>query len=206
MTEPVHVNLVVEDELSEGVLRHLLRESGRPYQVGICYGREGFGYIRRNIAAFNNAAKGTAYILLADLDAVECAPLLVEEWLPVPRHPNLLFRVAVREVEAWLLADRKNLARFLGIQIDLVPQEFDLTPDPKAALIALARKSRRGELWRDLVPMPDSTSRQGPNYNARLADFVENYWDAQVAAQHSLSLAKAMRAIAVFAPTVSPTE
>ncbi len=206
MSEPVYVNLVVEDELSERVLRHLLRESGRPYQVGLCYGRAGFGYIRRNIAAFNHAAKGTPYIVLADLDKTECAPLKMGEWLAAPRHTNLLFRVAVREVEAWLLADRISLAHFLRIQIDLIPQEFDRAPDPKAALIALARKSRRGELRRDLVPKPGSTSTQGPNYNARLADFVDNYWDASVAAQHSLSLAKAVRAIAAFAPTVSPTE
>jgi len=36
-------------------------------------------------------------------------------------HPNFLFRVAVREVEAWLLAHREGIARFLGISEHLVP-------------------------------------------------------------------------------------
>lgn len=201
MTSALHVSLVVEDDLSERVLRRLLVASGRAYEIGICYGKSGVSYIRERIAGFNNAAKGAAYIVLADLDTTECAPTLLGEWFQVAsRHPNLLFRVAVREVESWLLADRRNLARFLGIQVDLVPQQFDETEDPKATLIGLAHKSKRRDLRRDIVPRPGSAATQGPDYNARLADFVANYWDPEAAAQHSKSLAGAARAIAEFTP------
>jgi len=46
-----------------------------------------------------------------------------KKWLPYPKHPNLLFRVAVKEVEAWLLAHRAAFATFLGISDKLIPQE-----------------------------------------------------------------------------------
>ena len=64
---------------------------------------------------FNHGAKGTPFILLTDLDKNECAPMLIQEWLTDPLHPNLIFRVAVHEVEAWILADREAFAPFLGI-------------------------------------------------------------------------------------------
>lgn len=114
MTTPIPIQLAVEDDLSEAVLRKILSTSGRPYAVGTCYLGRGFGYLRKTIHGFNNAAKGTPYLVLTDLDQAECPPNLIGAWLQVPIHANLVFRVAVREVEAWLLADRAGLARFLA--------------------------------------------------------------------------------------------
>ena len=115
------VNLAVEDDLSEVVLRTMLHKSGRQYAVCFCYGRSGFGYLKRKIVGFNNAAKGTPFLVLTDLDKKECAPLLIQEWLQVPKHPNLLFRIAVRSVESWLLADRTSFASYLGVQRNSIP-------------------------------------------------------------------------------------
>jgi hypothetical protein len=43
-----------------------------------------------------------------DLDSdTGCAPPLCEQWIPGPA-PFLCFRVAVREVEAWLMADAED--------------------------------------------------------------------------------------------------
>ena len=100
MREPIPIHLAVEDELSEAVLREILKQSGRPFVVGAVYRRGGFGYLRANVRGFNNGAKGIPFFLLTDLDKNECAPMLIQEWLTVPLHPNLIFRVAVREVEA----------------------------------------------------------------------------------------------------------
>jgi len=108
---PVH--LAVEDDLSEAVLRRILDHVDRGYAIGRAYGRRGFGYLRESITGWNRAARFVPFIVLTDLDRRPCPLALIEEWLAEPRHPNLLLRIAVREVEAWLLADKANLARHL---------------------------------------------------------------------------------------------
>ncbi|MEW6378311.1 MAG: hypothetical protein AB1611_01755 [bacterium] len=165
MTVPISIDIAVEDSLSEAVLRKVIDQSGRHWQVGTCHQRGGFGYLKQKIEGFNSAAKGKPFLVLTDLDRADCPIALIQEWLTVPRHPDLLFRVAVREVESWLLADRTGLAQFLGIQESLVPGDPDTIPDPKQCLISLARKSRYRALRSDIVPLPGSTAKQGRNYN-----------------------------------------
>lgn len=131
---PIPVNLATEDELSEAVLIRLLTFVGR-YAIGTPYRRGGYGYLRRTIHGWNQAAGGVPFIVLTDLDRCECPAALKGDWLKKPLHPNLLFRVAVREVEAWLLADAANLAAFLGISGKFVPAGPDDLTDPKAVLV-----------------------------------------------------------------------
>ena len=104
--KPIPVNLATEDELSETVLLKVLKHLNR-FAVGNCYRRGGYGYLRKTISGWNGAARGIPFVLLTDLDDCECPQKLLETWLGTTRHPNLLFRVAVREVESWLLADRE---------------------------------------------------------------------------------------------------
>src|ERR1044071_4432659 len=109
---PIPINLAMEDAVSEAVLQKVLRENRQEYAPATVYSRGGNGYIKRTISGFNNAAKGTPFLVLTDLDTYECPAALVADWLKVPKHSNLLFRVAVTEVEAWLLADRNGIAAF----------------------------------------------------------------------------------------------
>ena len=132
--ESIPINLAVEDPLSEAVLRAILRQSNRPYAVGTCYCQGGYGYLKKTIRRFNNAAKGTPFLVLTDLDKADCPPGLIQAWLPDPKHPNLLFRIAVREVEAWILAHREAFALFAGVQQELIPQDVDALDDPKRSL------------------------------------------------------------------------
>jgi hypothetical protein len=201
MTAPIPINLVVEDVLSEAVLRTILRQLRRRYAVGTCFSQGGFGYIRKTIRGFNNAAKGTPFLVLTDLDKTECPPVLINEWLSDPKHPNLLFRVAVREVEAWILAHREAFAKFVGIRKESIPQDLDTIDDPKQLLINLASKSRYRELREAIVPPSGSTAKVGPDYNGRLITFVKNYWKAQVAMRYSPSLHGTMDAVTKFKPT-----
>ncbi|MCX6901909.1 MAG: hypothetical protein NTW03_00195, partial [Verrucomicrobia bacterium] len=145
MPSPVPINLAVEDELSEQMLRVLLRECGRAYEIGAVYRKGGYGYLRSKLSGFNNAAKGMPYLVLTDLDQRPCPTDLIEDWFGCElsqygkrRNHNLLFFIAVREVEAWVLADREAFARFLGIKADQIPSP-DLIADPKRLLIDLAR-------------------------------------------------------------------
>ncbi len=193
----IPINLAVEDDLSEAVLIKILHDR---YVVGNCYKRGGFGYLKNNIAGFNNAAKSMPFLVLTDLDMGECAPTLLKEWLSVPVHHNLLFRVAVREVESWVLADRDRFARFIGIRKTLVPVNVDAIDDPKRCLINLARKSRKRNLREDIVPSEGSTAKQGPDYNGRLMFFVEEFWNPYEAMHNSPSLVRTIRAVEDFQP------
>lgn len=203
MTNPIPINLAVEDALSEAIIRQILRESQRDFVVGNCYNRRGYGYLKKTIRGFNNAAKGTPYLVLTDLDKKECPLALIAEWLPQPKHPNLLFRIAVREVESWVLGDREAFARFLGIKKELIPHEVDDLEDPKKKLIDLARKSKKKV---GIVPAKGSTAKIGPDYNGQLIDFITNYWQVEIAALSSPSLKRAYDAILTFEPTWQQTE
>ena len=193
----IPINLAVEDDLSEAVLRRILQTR---YDVGVCYKRGGFGYLKKTIRGFNNASKGMPHIVLTDLDRGGCAPALIKEWLSVPIHHNLLFRVAVREVESWVLADRDRFAKFLGIRKTLVPVNVDAIDDPKKCLINLARNSRKRNLREDIVPTEGSTAKQGPDYNGRLKSFVEEFWNPYEAMHNSPSLRRTIRAVEKFQP------
>jgi hypothetical protein len=198
MTDPIPIHIAVEDFLSEMVLRVMLEQSGRHFAVGACMGRTGFGYLKKNITGFNKAAKGTPFLILTDLDQAECPPILIQEWLPVPKHDNLLFRIAVREVESWLLAHRKAFAEFLGIRESLVPPRPDELEDPKRVLIELTARSRKGKLREAIIPTPGSTAKIGPDYNGALISFVQNRWKVQEAAKRSPSLNRSFHTINIF--------
>jgi len=201
VTEDIPVNLAVEDSLSEAVLRKLLHSTGRAYAVGDCYSEGGYGYLKRTVRGFNAAAQGTPFVVLTDLDDAECSPALIKEWLPVPRHVNLVFRVAVREVEAWLLAHKDGIAQFLGIHEKRVPADPESLADPKAVLIQLASTSRSREIRQDIVPPSGSMRKQGPNYNGRMIAFVQKIWEPSVAAESADSLRRTLECVSKFTPS-----
>ncbi len=198
----IPINLATEDELSEVVLLRILRDIGR-YAVGTAYRRGGFGYLRRTIAGWNRAARGVPFVVLTDLDNGECPAGLMADWLADPLHPNLLFRIAVREVESWLLASPGTFSRFLGVPHEEMPTDCDNLADPKAEIIQLARKSRIRAVRDGIVPRRGSTAKQGPDYNGLLSTFVRSDWDLEVAALGSPSLARTVGRLAVFNPVWS---
>ena len=198
---PIPIHIAVEDELSERILRRLLLESKREYVIGSVFGRGGFGYLKTRAKNWNAAAAaGTPILLLTDLDEHQCASGLIESWLESEPHENLMFRIAVREVEAWILADGTGFADFLGINNVLLPSEPDQLTDPKQSLINLARRSRIRQLRESIVPRRGSTATQGPDYNSCLGNFVRNRWDVQTAIQGSPSLHRTWSRIVEFVP------
>jgi hypothetical protein len=198
---PIPVHLVIEDDLSEFVVRRLLINTNREYSVGTAFGRTGFGYLRSSVSKWNAAAAaGTPIILLTDLDQNLCAPSLINDWLGGVPHPNLIFRVAVREVEAWILADRDSLSRFFRISAARIPLQPDQLPDPKQTLINLARRSRVTAIRDSIVPRRGSTAIQGPDYNGALGEFVRDHWNSRTAMQHSPSLRSAWTKFMAFEP------
>lgn len=189
--------MAAEDELSEWVLRRLLQERPIDYAVGAVFRRGGFGYLKKQTPAFNNMAKASPLLLLTDLDTQPCAPALLSEWLPYPRHRDFLLRVAVREVEAWLLPPEAGLAAFLGTRRDHLPDAPETLPDPKAELLKIICGSPRREKRESLVRVDDNGNRrQGPAYNSTLADFVNRHWVMSESTKACPSLKRLIKALA----------
>ena len=198
MSEGLIINLAFEDPLHEAVLRKIFSQLS--FSVGKCFSHGGYGYLKTRIKGFNNAARVTPFLVLTDLDQVECAPLLIKDWLPFPRHRNLLFRVAVREVESWVLAHRESFAKYLGINQNKIPLQVDEVIDPKQFLINLARKSKYRQIREAIVPRSGSSAKQGPDYNGALTTYVNNHWDIKTAALNSPSLQKMIDALISYNP------
>ena len=107
----------------------------------------------------------------------------------------MCFRVAVREVEAWLLGDHEKLATFLGVAVSRIPRDPEAEMDPKTTMVELARRSRRREIREDMVPRPESGRDVGPAYASRLIEFVvggEVSWRLDVASRSSESLRRCL--------------
>jgi hypothetical protein len=182
--------LTVEGDLDEGVASRLAADAG--FVPGAIYGKKGKQFVRAKIGSYNSAARYRPWFVLVDLDLGDCAPALVSDWLPAPA-PLMLLRVAVREVESWLLADRETIAGFLGVRLAAVPLDPESLPDPKRTLVELARRSRRRALVEDLVPREAGGRVVGPAYSSRLREYVESAWRPDVAASHAPSLERCMR-------------
>jgi len=189
------IGIATEDALSEAVVEKILNHAPVEFNVVWKQRKQGFGYLKKKIRTFNTIAYTYPVFLLTDLDHRLCASELKESWLSVPQNPGFLFRVAVREVESWLLADRLAVSRFLNISFSACPHSPDDIIDPKQVLLSLAKKSKRREIKQDMLPAKGSLSPVGLGYNARLFDFVWNYWDVDRAVVRSDSLNRAWKRV-----------
>lgn len=185
------INLATEDELSEAVALRLIAEQPT-LEVGLLLRRGGNGYLFSNLPAFREMARRVPMLLMTDLDMTGCAPAFIARWIGdrgLPR--NLLLRVVVREVEAWLLSDHDAIVEMMGGRVagQLIAQP-ELLLQPKEALLELARKAHR-DVRGDLLPTRGSDVKQGLGYNVRLIDFVNNHWDPERASARSDSLSRA---------------
>jgi hypothetical protein len=59
----IPINLAVEDDLSEAVLKEILKQSQRPFLIGSCLKRGGYGYLKRILPGINySAVKALPYL------------------------------------------------------------------------------------------------------------------------------------------------
>jgi hypothetical protein len=192
-TVPIFINAAVEGIVDEAVVKRLIDfVGGTP---GRMYGKSGKSQLQKKIKGYNNAAHRSPWIVLVDLDHdEECAPLLRDEWLPQPAS-KMCFRIAVHEVETWLLADRKGIARFLGVPQSAVPRDSEAIDDPKKAMVDLARRSRWRAIREDMVPREGSGRPVGSAYAARLIEFVHEDWCPKTAMDASDSLKRCVECL-----------
>lgn len=185
--------IATEDELSEAVAEQLVHAAGHRVIARIPKDRRrhgGFGYLRGRLESFiGSCLGGLNFLLLTDLDTKPCAPALIDEWFAGKECPErLLFRVAVRETESWLLADGAGVAKWLNIQPTLVGDSPDTLPDPKRHLLGLAGKSPVREIKLGMLPKKGAPSLMGLEYNDLTCRFVRERWSLDHAAERSPSL------------------
>jgi hypothetical protein len=153
----INIILAVEDSLSEAVAKKILHQSDKNYCVINCLGRKGFGYLKAKISAFNAASRNIPFFVLTDQDH-GCPPNKIDSWLNGKPHSNLIFRIAVMEIESWVMADHDAIAKFLSISAAHFPYKMDDIPDPKQFLLAKTKKSRKRRLKEDILPRAGSTA------------------------------------------------
>jgi len=189
-----YLSLLVEGGLDEAVGRRIAGFCR--FSVATVYGKRGFGYVRYKIAGFNAAAIGQPILAIADsMDMGEaCPPDTLRRLLPAP-SPKMRFRLAVREIESWLLADQTNLARFLGVSRKEMPSDPEQLPDPKRTLVNLARRSSIRRIRESLIPDPKVGGAEGREYTLTMYRFVREFWDIDASQQNADSLKKAIVAI-----------
>lgn len=185
------VALATEDELSEAVGKRLLIDAGYQLDPAPLLRRNGSGYLRSKMDSWCEMAKRKPVFLLTDLDRTACPVELRAAWIG-NRNPseNLVMRIAVREVEAWILADHQALKTIVGGRGSL-PADPDLIPDPKQYFLRLVAKQARREVREELVAGAGAIASQGIGYNARLSHLVSTVWSPERAALRSKSLHKA---------------
>ena len=182
------VILVVEDVLGEVISTKILEHFGIDIERKIVY--EGKSYLQQKARSFNRTAyEECGIFMLTDLDSSDiCPPTLIRSWIRGPLNPWFFFRIAVMEVESWIMADRDALSEFLSIPIHRVPRNTDNIPNPKEFLVSLARRCTQRRVREALVPARGANRVVGVRYNAMLSNFVHSQWNLERAASISPSL------------------
>lgn len=184
--------LATEDELSEAVGLRLLEELQVDSTQVRTFRQGGFGYLKKQMENWINLSIRSNLLLITDLDQEVCASGLIEKWRGRSELPKgFLFRVAVREVESWLLADHEAIEKLIGKK-GKVPKEPDQLQDPKQKLLELAQRASR-DVRDDMVKANQPNLRQALGYNARLCPWVQREWSPIRASERSPSLSRALR-------------
>lgn len=188
-----------EDELSRAVIAKMTKVVlGEEVDiVSLGHRNGGFGYIRKNLAKFCDLALRERVIVLTDLDGAVCAPSLRTSWLDTLTGFNdfpeqMVFCVAVREVEAWLMADRGAFADFFSVPASAIGNDIENSVvDPKEYLVTTVRRTSVRSVRDAVVPDRRSHASVGLGYNQLLSQFVAEAWMPERGASQSVSLQRA---------------
>lgn len=151
--------------------------------------------LNSRLHGYNLAALQSPWLILRDLDHdSDCAPTLVKKLLPT-RSSQMLLRVAVRALEAWLLADTASFAKYFQVRENAIPTEPDALPNPKRAVLDLIRRSAAKSVRDSMLPRERTTGTVGVGYSAKLIEFIHEHWRIESATENSPSLKKCVEAL-----------
>ena len=193
------IALATEDELSEAIGKRLIQDMHGGFQINLFLRKGGSGYLRGRLESFCEIAQYQPVLLITDLDRRPYPIELMSSWLGAKQRPaSLIFRVAVREMESWLLADHHVICNLFQKPAMRLPDNPDEISDPKEYLVQLAKKGPRS-VREAMVPEVGSTAVQGLGYNQLLLNAVVPYWNPVRAEQRSDSLRRARLRLHEFA-------
>ena len=117
------VLLAVEDILSAAVATKILKKFG--FEIAKTIGYRGNSYLRKKAKGLNqNARKPYDVFMLTDLDSPKICPIeLIQCWVKDSLNSGFFLRIAVMEVESWVMADQSAFAEFLRVPIQEVPKK-----------------------------------------------------------------------------------
>lgn len=181
------VALATEDVLSESVGLRLLAVYLPQEIEPLLLRKNGAGYLRSNISKWAQLARRHPVVVLTDLDRLACPVDLLASWqIGLHSSRDLFLRIAVREVESWLMADHQALRKLIGPR-GALPAHPDEIAEPKQYLLRMAERAPRKVRSELLVPA-GAFSSQGMGYNSLLSNLIRTEWSPQRAALRSPSL------------------
>jgi hypothetical protein len=155
----------------------------------------GKGQLDKILPGYNRAARGLPWFVLRDMDHdAPCAGALVAKLLP-EQKPFMCLRIAVRAIEAWLMADPETLAVFLHVSPAHIPANPEGEQDPKTTIVNLARRSTKPAIQKAMLPQRGASRRAGPGYEGCIFEYGEKHWRPDVARGASPSLDRAIKAL-----------
>jgi hypothetical protein len=200
VTTPITV--AVEGPTDEAVVIALFKNMDMA--LGSRHITRGKGLLDKNITGYNNAAQHNPWFVLRDFDHDEnCPPLLVKRLLPNPSR-QMCFRLAVREVECWLMADTERFSDYMGISKTILPDNPESLDAPKVFVVHAAMKSTKRWIKEDVTPRPNSGAHVGPGYVSAISEFAQKHWRPEKAAKRSYSLKRCMERLRELKKQLSP--
>ena len=195
------IYLAAEDEPGLAIGRKLVSETP-PLRVYVERNGRGYGQLKNRTPNFQQMGeRGFPVLMLTDLDDDPCPSAKINEWLGKKPSPGFLFRICVREIEAWLLAHHDAMASFLGVALSSIPNAPESLADPKKILIELSQRSKQRAIRVGFKPKGSATI--GPDYNRFLTQFIHDSWNAEIASNAAPSLARARNRLRELAASVT---
>ena len=93
------------------------------------------------------------------------------------------------------MAGPETLAGYLGVQRRRISSAPESLGDPKGAMVALVRRSRRRGVRKDMAPGKRSGRPAGPACSARLIECAATEWRPDIAAGSAESLRRAIEGL-----------
>lgn len=187
------VILVTEGYTDEQVASRLLASCGLGVRLSVS--GEGKDAITRDIGKWKAAARYRAVVVLRDLDEDASCAAELRAAIVGRAPPLLVFRIAVRAVETWLMADRAAFAAHFELEPKVLESDLEALANPRKHLLDLISRHAGRHIRERMLPAPGSRHRQGPLYATDLADFARQAWRPDRAARQDGpdSLVRAIR-------------
>lgn len=193
------VDILVEGPTDEIALTRIL--SVCSLNKGTTFGRKGISEVRRLAPGLARRAVGSGIPLLVLVDLIgseeDCIAHIPHGLAPHGGNQTLV-RVAVKELESWLLADSDALRSFFAVGSAHVPDNPEAIPNPKQAFFEIARRARTRRIREGLIRERQGALTPGPDYLNLMEEFLSGHWSPSRARPQAPSLNRCMIRLAAL--------